>query len=142
MILILISNVIYIMVNYLVSWTKINAGEVDLIRGLMQIAIFGGFTFFKKLKKKKDAKQGSISLYQWSMMGLYGVLISSVNITALAAIPLMPIGDLIVLCFTSPVFSVIFEFLILRRSVKILSIVLCLLIGETRSFLCVFHFSI
>ena len=134
-ILILISNVIYIMVNYLVSWTKINAGEVDLIRGLMQIAIFGGFTFFNKLKKK-DGKQGSISLFQWSMMGLYGVLISSVNITALAAIPLMPIGDLIVLCFTSPVFSVIFEFLILRRSVKILSIVLCLLIGETMSFLC------
>ena len=133
-ILILISNIIYIMVNYVVSWTKINAGEVDLIRGLMQIAIFGGIVSSNKLRKEKDVGQGSISLFQWSMIGLYGVLISSVNITALAAIPLMPIGDLIVLCFTSPVFSVIFEFLILRRSVRLLTIVLCLLIGKEKSY--------
>ena len=122
------------MVNYVVSWTKINAGEVDLIRGLMQIAIFGGIVSSNKLRKEKDVGQGSISLFQWSMIGLYGVLISSVNITALAAIPLMPIGDLIVLCFTSPVFSVIFEFLILRRSVRLLTIVLCLLIGKEKSY--------
>ena len=117
------------MVNYVVSWTKLNAGEVDLIRGFMQIVIFGGIILLNKWRKKTES-HGTISLFQWSMMGLYGVLISSVNLTALAAIPLMPIGDLIVLCFTSPVFSVIFEFLILRRPLKIYSVILCVLISE------------
>ena len=117
------------MVNYVVSWTKLNAGEVDLIRGFMQIVIFGGIILLNKWRKKTE-NHGAISLFQWSMMGLYGVLISSVNLTALAAIPLMPIGDLIVLCFTSPVFSVIFEFLILRRPLKIYSVILCVLISE------------
>jgi len=126
-VLIIISNIIYIMVNYVVSWTKLNAGEVDLIRGFMQIVIFGGIILLNKLRKKTE-NNVTISLFQWSMMGLYGVLISSVNLTALAAIPLMPIGDLIVLCFTSPVFSVIFEFLILRRPLKIYSVILCVLI--------------
>ena len=55
---------------------------------------------------------------------------SAVGLTFLAAIPLMPIGDLIVLCFTSPVFSVFFEFLILKRAIKVISVVLCCLIGE------------
>ena len=49
------------------------------------------------------------------MICLYGLLISSVALGSLAAIPLMPIGDLIVLCFTSPVFAVFFESLILRQ---------------------------
>ena len=56
---------------------------------------------------------------------------SAVGLTCLAAIPLMPIGDLIVLCFTSPVFAVVFEFLILRRPIKIITVTLCCLIGES-----------
>ena len=63
------------------------------------------------------------------MISLYGFLMSSVTLGCLAAIPLMPIGDLIVLCFTSPVFAVFFESLILRRPVKVLSVCLCGLIG-------------
>ena len=55
---------------------------------------------------------------------------SAVGLTCLAAIPLMPIGDLIVLCFTSPVFAVFFEFLILKRAIKVITLVLCSLIGE------------
>ena len=55
---------------------------------------------------------------------------SSVSLTCLAAIPLMPIGDLIVLFFTTPVFAVFFELLILRRPIKVLILALCCLIGE------------
>ena len=55
---------------------------------------------------------------------------SAAGLTCLAAIPLMPIGDLIVLCFTSPVFAVFFEFLILGRRIKVTTLVFCCLIGE------------
>ena len=64
------------------------------------------------------------------MISLYGLLMSSVTIGCLAAITLMPIGDLIVLSFTSPVFALIFETLILRRSLKVLSVLFCFLIGK------------
>ena len=70
-----------------------------------------------------------ISLSQWMWISLYGLLMSSAVISVLASIPLMPIGDLIVLSFTSPVFAVIFEFLILRRPLKLPSVFLCCLIG-------------
>ena len=77
-------------------------------------------------------KTERISLSQWLKISLYGLLMSSVTLGSLAAIPLMPIGDLIVLCFTSPVFALFFEFLILRRPVRALSVCLCCLIGKCR----------
>ena len=55
---------------------------------------------------------------------------SAAGLTCLAAIPLMPIGDLIVLSFTSPVFAVFFEFLLLGRRIKVTTVGLCCLIGE------------
>ena len=42
----------------------------------------------------------------------------------------MPIGDLIVLCFTAPVFAVFLEFLLLGRQIKVTTLTLCCLIGE------------
>ena len=77
----------------------------------------------------KEVKQ-RITARQWLMISLYGVLMSSVSLTCLAAIPLMPIGDLIVLFFTTPVFAVFFELLILRRPIKVITLALCCLIGE------------
>ena len=40
----------------------------------------------------------------------------------------MPIGDLIVICFTAPVFSVLLDRIVLKRSFTLLSICLCFLI--------------
>ena len=45
------------------------------------------------------------------------------------AVPLMPIGDLIVISFSSPVFSVFLESLVLKRTMTVLSVVLCISIG-------------
>ena len=64
------------------------------------------------------------------MISLYGVLMSSVSLACLAAVPLMPIGDLIVLFFTTPVFAVFFELLLLKRPIKFFTLGLCCLIGE------------
>jgi drug/metabolite transporter (DMT)-like permease len=50
------------------------------------------------------------------------------SFSCLAAIPLMPIGDLIVISFTSPVLSVFFDRIVLKRLLTFLSICLCLLI--------------
>jgi drug/metabolite transporter (DMT)-like permease len=67
-------------------------------------------------------------VFLYPLLCLYGVTISTASFACLAAIPLMPIGDLIVICFTSPVFSVFLDRLVLKRPLTILSICLCLFI--------------
>ena len=62
------------------------------------------------------------------MLSVYGFTASTASFACLAAIPFMPIGDLIVICFTSPVFSVFLDRVVLKRSFTILSVCLCLLI--------------
>ena len=62
------------------------------------------------------------------LLGFYGLSVSTMSFACLAAIPLMPIGDLIVISFTSPVFSVFLDRIILKRIMTFLSIGLCFLI--------------
>ena len=59
---------------------------------------------------------------------IYGFAVSTMSFTCLAAIPLMPIGDLIVICFASPVFSVFLDRLVIKRLLTFLSVSLCFLI--------------
>ena len=40
-VLILISNLIYISNNYLVAWTQLKAPEIALVRGVLQVIVFG-----------------------------------------------------------------------------------------------------
>ena len=40
-VLIMVSNVIYLLNNYFVSWFELNATEVALVRGLLQVFVFG-----------------------------------------------------------------------------------------------------
>ena len=51
------------------------------------------------------------------------------SFVCVVAVRLMPIGDLIVLAFTSPVFSVVMDAVFLQRRLTLLSVTLCLLIG-------------
>ena len=40
-VLILISSIIYILNNYTVTWFRLNATEVALVRGVLQVTMFG-----------------------------------------------------------------------------------------------------
>ena len=126
MALVLFSNIVYILDNYTVSWFQLLSTEVTLVRGIVQVL---GFGFVILIKKRKEIRP-PITPRQWVLISLYGVLMSSVSLACLAAIPLMPIGDLIVLFFTTPVFAVFFELLILRRAIKVFTLALCCLMGE------------
>lgn len=56
-VLILISNLIYIGNNYLVAWTGLQAPEIALVRGIIQIVIFG-VVFHRERQGEKEAKSG------------------------------------------------------------------------------------
>ena len=128
-VLILISNLIYIGNNYLVAWTKLTAPEIALVRGVLQVIIFGiivckaeGVT----REENEEPKNKRILLY--FLIGFYGFSVSTMSFACLAAIQLMPIGDLIVICFASPIFSVFLDRIVLKRALTFLSLSLCLLI--------------
>ena len=73
--------------------------------------------------------RGSGCVREWLLVLLYGLLTSSASFSCVSAIPLMPIGDLIVVCMSTPVFSVILDKLVLKRPLTLLSVTLCVLIG-------------
>ena len=77
----------------------------------------------------KDEGRRSV-IIGWSLAVLRGLLSSSMSFACIMAVPLMPIGDLVVIAFISPVFSLILEGLILKRPLTILAVILCILIGR------------
>ena len=112
--LILISNLIYVGNGYIVKWTELKAPEIALVRGVVQMILFGGLVW-KSRKESQETKKEKLSLPTVLLLALYGFCVSSSSFGFLAAVPLMPIGDLIVVSFTSPVFSVFIDRVILKR---------------------------
>ena len=127
-VLILISNLIYIGNNYLVSWTELAAPEVALVRGTLQVVVFGVLVWRTRETGAdiSGTKKRKLGVYAW--LALYGFTISTASFACIAAIPYMPIGDLIVICFTSPVFSVFLDRIVNKRLFTLLSISLCFFI--------------
>ena len=54
--LILLSNIIYIGNNYIVSWTGLNATEVAFVRGSFQIVLFGAIIYRNKITDSDEAR--------------------------------------------------------------------------------------
>ena len=147
---VILVNIIYVAQNYVVKTVRLGAGEVSLVRGLLQILVFSLILLLTRhkearkhvyeheklesgemlLRKKLDKLAGGWRT--WLLASLRGFLTASMSFCCVMAVPLMPIGDLIVLCFISPVFSVILEGLILKRPLTILSLSLCVLICESK----------
>jgi len=128
-VLIVLSNLVYIGNNYLVAWTQLQAPEIALVRGIFQIGIFGAIIWRgRQDEKEKISEQRSSQVVLYVQIILYGFTVSTMSFSCLAAIPLMPIGDLIVICFASPVFSVFLDRVVLKRLLTFLSVSLCFLI--------------
>jgi len=135
--LLIVTNILYIGNNYIVKLSKLSAGEVALVRGLIQIVVFGALIIIKKRKfvsNNAEAETESLkpsqqtSNIKFLLILSFGFLHSTASFSVVTAVLLMPIGDLIVLCFTAPVFSVILEALFLKHPLTIFSVFLCFLI--------------
>jgi len=140
--LVLLTNCCYISNSYLVKWIHLGPGEVSLVRGILQIIVFSSIIVKHKLKsehlqvntKDDSSEENSMKKENKGVFGtylllcVYGLLTSTSSFSVITAIPFLPIGDLIVLCFISPVFSVIWSSLIIKKPLTLLSIVLCIFI--------------
>ena len=58
MVLILVSNIIYLLNNYTISWFSLHATEIALVRGVMQVILFGAVIMLgnRKLGKLTDTE--------------------------------------------------------------------------------------
>merc|ERR1712055_947413 len=121
-VLILFSNLLLIGNNYVVAWTKLTSPEIVLVRGVFQVIIF--VFLVCRNKEAKESGSPSRTWLAYGLASLYGFSLSTSSLAVLTAIPLMPIGDLIVISFTSPVFSVFIDRLVNKRSLTLLSICL------------------
>lgn len=132
--LILFSNLVYIGNNYIVAWTHLQAPEIAMARGTLQIIVFGIIIWRGRQAKQEDKtslieeKEKSSQVILLCQIVLYGLTISTMSFAFLAAIPYMPLGDLIVISFASPVFSVFLDRIVLKRLLTFLSVGLCFLI--------------
>ena len=80
----------------------------------------------------EEAGKQNLSIKQWTLVNLYGMFSSSMGYSAVLAVSMMPIGDLIVITYSAPVFSVILDALILKRPLTILTVILCISIGSIK----------
>ena len=129
----LFTNLAYIGSNYAVRWAGLGAGEVSLVRGGLQVLVFGGILLenyrMQDAVPKPENNDMWCTLKKYLLVAIHGFLNAMVAFAMVMAVTLMPIGDLIVICFSSPVFSVILESLILKRTMTVLTVVLCFSIG-------------
>ena len=63
-VLILISNLIYISNNYLVAWTQLTAPEIALVRGGLQVVVFG-FPIWrtKETNRNENNDSGNLNVF-------------------------------------------------------------------------------
>ena len=130
--LVLFTNLIYIGSNYAVRWAGLGAGEVSLVRGGLQVLVFSILLIRNTGNKAETDNKNNdkwCQLKKYLLVTVHGFLNAAMGFVMVMAVPLMPIGDLIVICFSSPVFSVILESLVLKRRMTILSVVLSISIG-------------
>ena len=146
--LVILVNIIYVSQNYVVKTVGLGAGEVSLVRGLLQILVFSIILLLTRSKEKRNhvhehekVESGDMLLREkqdtleggwrtWLLASLRGFLTASMSFCCVMAVPLMPIGDLVVIAFISPVFSLILECLMLKRPLTILAVILSILIGK------------
>ena len=57
--LILISNLIYVGNGYIVKWTELKAPEIALVRGVVQILLFG-ILVWKNIEESQQTEKGKL----------------------------------------------------------------------------------
>ena len=130
--LVLLSNLSYICNNYIVKLASLSASEVSLVRGTLQVLVFSGIIVYRSRQSSNteatETDYKSIGK-KLGLIALHGFFTSTLSFNCVFAISLMPISDLIVIGFSSPMFSVFLESFFLKRKLTVLSLIIVVIIG-------------
>ena len=132
--MVLLSNLSYICNNYIVKLASLSASEVSLVRGTLQVLVFSALIVYKR-RQSRDSEETDTDYKsigkKLGLIMLHGFFTSTLSFNCVFAISLMPISDLIVLGFSSPIFSVFLESYILKRKLSVLSLIMVVIIGNS-----------
>ena len=101
----LLANCVQLTSSYIVHGYPITAGEVLLARSIIQIVVFGLSAGINKLKNNTSIliQQNKAKVACFVVAANLGLALSTLG--CFLCLKLIPISDFIVLCFTSPIFT-------------------------------------
>ena len=132
--MVLLSNLSFICNNYIVKLASLSASEVSLVRGTLQVLVFSAIILYKSRQSSSRGETQTDYKSLGKKLGLitlHGFFTSTLSFNCVFAISLMPISDLIVLGFSSPVFSIFLESFFLKRNLTVLSLIIVVIIGKS-----------
>ena len=109
---VILSNTCLLTVSYLAKHQPVSPGEILTTRSLLQIVVFGVWFMGKGIKVGQTPLQ--YTWKTWAIVAAANILMTSMQILCFLAVKMLPLSDFIVLCFTSPVFTLAASFCILR----------------------------
>ena len=105
----LAANALHLSSSYIVKTrVTVNAGEVLAARSVIQVAVFGVWSIIHFLRSSSDTEQnGNTSVKSLAAAVVANGLLVYTTLACFMAVKLMPISDYVVLCFTSPIATLI-----------------------------------
>ncbi|TRY61304.1 hypothetical protein TCAL_14962 [Tigriopus californicus] len=118
----LLANLILVTVNFTVKENPIYGGELCLIKGGVQLVVFG--LAMVTQSNQELPKELSLKLH---VLG-FGLTVGILTLASYVAVQMVPVSDFLVICFTSPIFTVFLSKCILKTSVTFTKVGLCLIL--------------
>ena len=123
----IVANFLHLHSMFIVKVNPIHPGDVLFLRGVVQTVGFGIVLLLQKCYKYKvsstatynnlesqQMEQATMDVKFWITMTFCNILVAATVILTFMAIDLLPLSDFTMLAFTTPIFTMVFSFIILK----------------------------
>ena len=123
----IVANFLHLHSMFIVKVNPIHPGDILFLRGVVQTVGFGIVLLLQKCYKYKvsstatynnlesqQMEQATMDVKFWITMTFCNILVAATVILTFMAIDLLPLSDFTMLAFTTPIFTMVFSFIILK----------------------------
>ena len=124
----IVANFLHLHSMFIVKVNPIHPGDVLFLRGVVQTVGFGIVLLLQKCSNYKvssteaiynnlesqQMEQPTMDVKFWITMTFCNILVAATVILTFMAVDLLPLSDFTMLAFTTPMFTMLFSFIILK----------------------------
>ena len=123
----IVANFLHLHSMFIVKVNPIHPGDVLFLRGVVQTVGFGIVLLLQKCYNYKvsstatynnlesqQMEQPTMDVKFWITMTFCNIMVAATVILTFMAIDLLPLSDFTMLAFTTPIFTMVFSFIILK----------------------------
>ena len=123
----IVANFLHLHSMFIVKVNPIHPGDVLFLRGVVQTVGFGIVFLLQKCYNYKvsstaiynnlesqQIEQPTMDVKFWITMTFCNIMVAATVILTFMAIDLLPLSDFTMLAFTTPIFTMVFSFIILK----------------------------